>query len=284
MSSKKLCSLMVGLGLLLPAFPARAAVETNTVMSLKSSAAPVATAVSADGRWFFVLTAKGQVEIYDGSGVLKDTIKLEAPADHLAVSATGEQLYLTDKASAATTVLAVSFVQEIDTAGAPSKGPEKAPVVVALFSDFQCPYCARVNPLLDQVLQEYPTEVKVVFKNFPLQSHKFALPAAIAALAAHRQGKFWEMHDKIFANSSSLGPEKFTEFAKAIGLNMEKFDKDMSDPTLQMQVKADLDNGIKADVRGTPTLFVNGRRVNERSVNGIKALIDAELKKAKKPE
>ena len=282
MSSKKLCSLVVGLGLLLPALPARAAVETTTVLSLKSAASPVDTAASADGRWFFILTDKGQVEIYEANGTLKETIKLEAPADRIAVSPTGEQLYLTDKASAATTVVALSFVQEINTTGAPFKGPEKAPVVLALFSDFQCPYCARVTPLLDQVLKEYPTEVKVVFKNFPLQSHQLAIPAAMAAMAAHRQGKFWEMHDKIFANSSSLGPEKFSEFAKAIGLNMEQFAKDSSDPVLQMQVKADLDNGVKADVRGTPTIFVNGRRLNERGLEGIKALIDAELKKVKK--
>lgn len=284
MFNKKSSLLLLSLcPLLFPALPARATVETNTVLSLKSSGSPVDTATSADGRWLFVLTSQRKVEIYGGAdGALKDTIKLAGPADRIASSPTGEQLFLTDKASGAITVMAVSFVQEINTAGAPFKGPEKAPVVVTVFSDFQCPYCGRVSPLLDEVLKLYPKEVKIVHKNFPLQNHQFAIPAGVAALAAHRQGKFWEMHDKIFENYNALTNEKFGEFAKALGLNMDTFTKDSNDPELQRQVQSDLQDGIRAEVRGTPTLFVNGRRVNERSLEGIKAMVDTELRKVKK--
>ena len=282
MPRKRLSSLALCLALQLPlALPAQATVETNTVKSLKSSGSPVDTAVSADGRWFFVLTGQGQVEIYESNGALKETIKLDGPADQIASSPTGEQLFLSDKATGAIKLLAVNFVQNIDTVGSPYKGPENAPVVVAVFSDFQCPYCAKVSPLLDQVLKQYPKDVKVVHKNFPLQSHQLAVPAAVAALAAHRQGKFWEMHDKVFENLSALSDEKFTEFAKAIGLDMEKFAKDSNDPQVKQQVQNDLQNGLKAEVRGTPTIFVNGRRVNERSFEGLKALVEAEIQKAK---
>lgn len=258
-----------------------AAVESTTVETLKPSGQPVDTTVSADGRWLFVLTGKGTVDIFETTGTLKDTIKIDGQADSISSSPTGDRLFLSAKDSETVSVVAVNFVQNIETAGAPFKGPENAPVVVAVFTDFQCPYCAKVSPLMDQVTALYPKDVKLVHKNFPLQSHQFALPAAIAAFAAHRQGKFWEMHDKIFENYSSLTGEKFTEFAKGLGLDMDKFAKDSGDPQLLQQVQLDLQNGIKAEVRGTPTIFINGRRLNERSLDGIKAMIDAELNKAK---
>jgi protein-disulfide isomerase len=264
------------------AMPARATVETATIQSLKSSGTPVDSATSADGHWYFVLTSQGQVEIYGADGTLKDKIKTPGPADSIASSPTGGLLYLSNKATGAITLLAVNFVQDINTVGAPFKGPANAPVAVVVFSDFQCPYCARVSPFLDQVLKMYPKEVKVVYKNFPLRIHQFSMQASIAALAAHRQGKFWEMHDKILENYKALSNEKFSEFAKEIGLNMDKFNKDINDPALRQQVETDLQDGIKAEVRGTPTLFVNGRLLNEGSLEGIKTLIDAELKKVKK--
>lgn len=282
MPLKKLRSLVLCFSLQLPfALLAQAAVESNTLRSFNSAGSPVDTAVSADGRSFFVLTSQGQVEIYETNGTLKDTIKIDGPADQLAVSPTGDQLFLSDKASGTIKMVAVSFIQHIDTAGSPFKGPEKAPVVVTVFSDFQCPYCAKVSPLLDQVLSQYPKEVKVVHKNFPLKNHQFALPAAVASLAAHRQGKFWEMHDKIFENYSALSEEKFTEFAKAIGLDLDKFTKDSNDPQLLQEVQAELQSGLKAEVRGTPTIFVNGRRVTTGGLEGLKTLIDNELKKVK---
>lgn len=282
MPVKKLSSLVLCLGLHLPlTLPAHATVETNTIRSLKSSGSPVDTAVSADGRLFFVLTSQGQVETYEMNGTLKDTIKIDGPADRIASSPSGDQLFLSNKTTGAISMVALNFVQDINTAGAPFKGPEKAPVVVTVFSDFQCPYCAKVSPLVDQVLAQYPKDVKMVHKNFPLRNHQFAMPAAIASLAAHRQGKFWEMHDKIFENYSALDDTKFVELANTLGLDMDKFSKDSKDPQLLQEVQADLQDGIKAEVRGTPTMFVNGRRVNTGGLDGLKALIETELKKIK---
>jgi predicted DsbA family dithiol-disulfide isomerase len=261
--------------------PAQATVESNMIRSFKSSGNPVDIAASFDGHLFFALTSQGQVEIYEANGDLKDTVTIDGPADRIAASPSGDQLFLSDKATGTLRIMAVNFIQKIDTAGSPFKGSEKASVVVTIFSDFQCPYCARISPVLDQLLTQYPKDVKVVHKNFPLKSHQFSLPAAIAALAAHRQGKFWEMHDKIFENYSALNDEKFSEFAKALGLNLDKFSKDSNDPQLQQEVQADLQNGLKAEVRGTPTIFVNGRRVTAGGLDGLKALVETELRKAK---
>jgi len=133
------------------------------------------------------------------------------------------------------------------------------------------------------VLEQYPKEVKVVFKNFPLTMHQFAAPAALAAMAAHKQGKFWPYHDKLFANSGSLSEKKFDEIAAELGLNKAQFDADRKDPALQALVNRDLQDGLKADVRGVPAVFINGRLLKDRSLKGFRDLIDKQLGKASKP-
>ena len=137
-------------------------------------------------------------------------------------------------------------------------------------------------PLLEQVLEKYPEEVKVVFKNFPLRNHKFARKAAIAALAAERQGKFWEFHDQIFSDYKRLSDAKMQEISRQLGLDSVKFERDTKDPKLKAKVNDDLREGVKAGVRGTPTVFVNGKRLKNRSLKGFQTVIDKELKKVKK--
>jgi protein-disulfide isomerase len=132
---------------------------------------------------------------------------------------------------------------------------------------------------VDQVLKAYPNEVKFVYKEFPLSSiHQNALNAAKAAVAAQKQGKFWEMHDKLFANQRALSPDNLKQYAKGIGLNVAKFEKDMTSPEVQKQIADDMKLAQEADVRGTPTLFLNGKRVMNRSFEGLKQMIDEALK------
>ena len=119
--------------------------------------------------------------------------------------------------------------------------------------------------------------MKLVFKNFPLRNHKFAWPAAIAALAANRQGKFWELHDQLYENYNRLSEQKIRELAQQVGLDMEKFDKDMKDPELKALVERDFQEGARAGVRGIPTIFVNGRMLRNRSFQGFQAAIEKEL-------
>jgi len=131
------------------------------------------------------------------------------------------------------------------------------------------------------VLEQYPKEVKLVKMPFPLKMHKMARPAAIAALAAGDQGKFWEYNDKLFENYSKLSGENFLLWAQEIGLDMETYKKSLADPKHAQAIGKYVRDGSAAGVTGTPTIFVNGRRLNNRSLDGFKAVIDAELKKKK---
>jgi protein-disulfide isomerase len=136
-------------------------------------------------------------------------------------------------------------------------------------------------PLFEQVLDTYPDSVKVVFKHYPLSFHKKALPAALASLAAAEQGKFWEYHDELFLNQSSLSNQKYMEIAQGIGLDQTKFSKDFLRPSLRRKIELDLADGKKAGVTGTPTIFVNGRRLSKRNYAVLKKMIDEELKRIK---
>ena len=136
-------------------------------------------------------------------------------------------------------------------------------------------------PLLEQVLEKNPETVKIVFKNFPIRSHRFAREAAVAALAADRQGKFWEFHDELFKNYNGLNEEKIQEIATTLRLNKAQFEKDRKDPLLLEQIDHDVAEANQAGVYSVPTVFINGRRLKQRSLDGIQELIDRELKNLK---
>ncbi|NNK57194.1 MAG: thioredoxin domain-containing protein [Desulfofustis sp.] len=132
-------------------------------------------------------------------------------------------------------------------------------------------------PLLEQVLEKNPDTVKIAFKNMPLRFHKFADPSARAALAAHKQGKFWEFHDKLFG-VEKLSNEVIDNIAVELQLDIAKFNKDMNSPEIRQIVNKDLLDAQKAGVTGTPTIFINGKKLKNRSLAGFQALIDKELK------
>jgi len=132
---------------------------------------------------------------------------------------------------------------------------------------------------VDEVLKAYPKELKFVYKQFPLTSiHQNALNASRAALAAKKQGKFWEMHDKIFANQRALDMDSLKKNAADIGLDVTKFEQDMASPDVQAQIDEESKLAQASGVTGTPTLFLNGKKVTDRSVDGLKKLIDEALK------
>ncbi len=132
-------------------------------------------------------------------------------------------------------------------------------------------------PLFEQVLDKYHGSVKVVFKHYPLSFHKQALPAALASMAAAEQGKFWEYHDELFINQDSLSSEKYLEIARNLGLDLKKFSLDMMRPSIRQKVEQDVADGKKAGVTGTPTIFVNGRKLKNRDFATISKLIDDEI-------
>lgn len=132
-------------------------------------------------------------------------------------------------------------------------------------------------PVLEQVLEKNPENVKFVFKNYPLRNHKFAMKAAIAALAAESEGKFWEFHDELYKNYNKLSDQKIREIALGLGFDQAEFEKKMNDPRITAMIRQDLQDGAQAGVRGTPTIFINGRRLKNRSLQGFQAAIDKEL-------
>jgi protein-disulfide isomerase len=131
------------------------------------------------------------------------------------------------------------------------------------------------------VLEKYPNDVKLVIKHFPLNIHEYAKKAAVAALAAGKQGKFWEMHEKLFADQQALGDAKVEAIAKDLGLNMDQFNADLKDPAVSALIERDLSDGTKAAIPGTPAIFVNGRLLQQRSPQGFQQAIETELKKKK---
>jgi len=166
-------------------------------------------------------------------------------------------------------------VYDIPVGGSPVKGPKDAKVTIVEFSDYQCPFCAQADALIEQVIAAYPTDVKFVYKQFPLTSiHPNALPASKAALAAGKQGKYWEMHKILFENSRALGPEQLKEYAKKAGLDVPQWEQDMNSPQIADQVNAEMREAQAAEVRGTPSIFVNGKRLQNRSMDGFKTMID----------
>ena len=172
-------------------------------------------------------------------------------------------------------------VYNVPIGKSPAKGPADAAVTVVEFSDFQCPFCAQAAALIKQVTDAYPNDVRFVYKNYPLPFHKDAMPAAKAAVAAGNQGKFFEMHDKLFENYRTLTEEVFIKSAQEIGLDVERFKKDMADPATQAMIDQDMKDAREADVRGTPTILINGKKPQGRSFELYKGIIDEAIKAKK---
>jgi protein-disulfide isomerase len=171
-------------------------------------------------------------------------------------------------------------VQKVEVGNAPVKGPKNAPITIVAYSDFECPFCSRVLPTLKQIEEQYQGKVKVAFKNQPLPFHANAKPAAAAALAAHEQGKFWEMHDKLFANQRALDRASLEKYAQELGLNMGKFKAALDSGKYTQQIEADAAEGSRLGASGTPTFFINGRTlVGAQPLEAFKRVIDEELKK-----
>lgn len=148
----------------------------------------------------------------------------------------------------------------IATDGAPAKGPSTARITLVEFSDFQCPFCVRAVSQLEAALKAYPHDVRFVYKQFPLDSHSQARVAAQASLAAHAQGKFWPLHDRMYAQSRQINRANILAWAKEFGLDIPKFTAALDAPATAQAVDRDLAEGQRIGVEGTPTLFINGKK------------------------
>lgn len=161
-------------------------------------------------------------------------------------------------------------------------GKKNAPVSIVEFVDFQCPYCARFHPPIKEVLEAMPNDVNLIIKNFPLSFHPQARPAAYVAFAAGEQGKYEEMTDLILSSGRNLNDETYEKFAKDLGLDMKKFSKDRADTAKwDALIEKDMELGSKVGVRGTPTIFVDGKQSRSRDVASYTAEIKEILKDKK---
>ncbi|MEA2693125.1 MAG: hypothetical protein QOJ16_2512 [Acidobacteriota bacterium] len=167
---------------------------------------------------------------------------------------------------------------------APVQGPTSAPITIVEFSDFQCPFCSRLLPTLDQVKKKYGDKVKIVFRQYPLPMHQNAPKAAEASLCANDQGKFWEMHDAMFADQQGLAVDGLKAKAtKIAGLKADQFNSCLDSGKHAEEVKKDIAAGSAAGVNGTPAMFVNGRFINGAvPFEDVSKVIEEELKRGDK--
>ncbi len=174
------------------------------------------------------------------------------------------------------------FVYQVTTDDQPSKGATTATVTLVEFTDFQCPSCAQTQPVIDRLAAEYGDRVRIVVRDFPLAQHENAFKAAEAAEAAREQGKYWEYVALLFKNQSSLDVANLKQFATSIGLDRARFDGALDSGKFAEKVQRDLLEGQKLGLSGTPTIFINGRRISDRTYEGLKLIIEDALKNPKK--
>ncbi|MDO8430118.1 MAG: thioredoxin domain-containing protein [bacterium] len=160
-----------------------------------------------------------------------------------------------------------------------SKGNKESLVVLAEYSDFQCPACATYYPVVEKIIEEFGDKIQFVYRHFPLPQHQQAKLAAYAAEAAGRQGKFWEMHDLIFGGQKDWAGNKdsqeiFENYAKALKLDLEKFKQDLDSEEIKEKVNNDYKSGLNSGVNSTPTFFLNGKQLqNPRSYEEFQNII-----------
>lgn len=168
---------------------------------------------------------------------------------------------------------------KISTAGDPVLGPANARMTIVEFSDFQCPYCSKAVTEMKEVMRQMPKDVKLIFKQFPLDSHSEAEFGAEVALAAQAQGKFWEMHDLLYAGFPDLSRRRIMSYAKDLKLDIPKFTADVDGHKYRARVRAEEQEGETAGVAGTPTFFFNGKKYNSTfEASQVVPILKRELK------
>jgi predicted DsbA family dithiol-disulfide isomerase len=251
--------------------------EGNLNWSLQASwtipVKPLDIAQSLDNKKVFILGADSRVYIFTPDGTKLGDLPVDPETSAIDIAPRGELLFLINGKTNGYKAIDISFTQKIDISGAPVRGKADAPVTLIVFSDFQCPWCGKLEPVLAQMLTANPDKLRIVFKHLPLPMHQQAEPAALAAIAAQKQDKFWEMHDALF-KTTNWTPNVITETAQKLGLNMEKFKTDLGSQETQMQLAKDKADAQTAEVTATPSMFINGRPARERTPEALQKMID----------
>lgn len=235
--------------------------------------------ITPDNDLIFVLLS-GKVVVYEKTGNRQlNQIPVDERYNRLAYAAETEALVLTSSISNALKVIHIDRVYDISIEGSPFSGPENAPVTIIVFDDYECQFCAKMEAVFSQLQAKYPKEVKLVIKQFPLRSHANARQSAIAAMAAHKQGKFWEFHSQLFAHQKELSDQKLDEIAKSFDLDMNQYYKDLISQDILALIVRDIREGQKIGVKGTPSIYLNGKEIKNRTFSAMDKLIELELAK-----
>jgi protein-disulfide isomerase len=273
--------ILLGLCLLLicnlAATPSLADVDLSIKTEIELDEALSDMKLSRDGKWLYMLTRKGRLLIYSNQGRLTGAFDVGKGFSTIEPGPTQNEIYLLDKVGKKLQIAELNYSCEIDTSESPFKGAADAPVVIVEFTDFQCPYCAKLGDIFKELLKRYPGKLKIVYKSFPLSSHKYAWKAAAAAMAAHEKGQFWPFHDRLFENHDQLNDAKLQEIRKAFGFDTPEFEKLMKSSKVRIKIAEDKKEGKAIGVVGTPTVFVNGKLLKNKRLEGFKAAIDKAL-------
>ena len=264
------------------AVSAFADVDEDTRSELKLKEAPLDMKLSRNGEWLYVLTDSGNLLIYSSRGVFNAEMEVGKGVDQIEAGPSQQVLYLLNRKDKSIQAIDVEYQMAIDISGSPYKGPADAPVVIVEYTDFQCPYCARLGTTIDEVMRLYPGKLKIVYKSFPLNSHKYSWEAATAAMAAYERGKFWEFYKLLFDNYNLLNDAKIMEIRRVFGFDTPDFQTLMNSAGVRDKVTADREEGIRLGVNGTPTVFINGKRLKNKRLDGFKEAIENALKTSNK--
>jgi len=260
----------------------QAAFEYETILKADIDGTILDVAADPGADLVFLLTSEAVLIYSTKDKAALDRIPLDERFDRIAYQP-DDRLVLTAANPARINIVQFSRIYAIDLTGRAVKGPKDAGVTLVVFDDYQCPYCARLEGFTHQLLELYPDDLNYAIKHFPLSSHPLAHQGAAAALAAGNQGKFWEFHSLLLENHDQLSEEKITEIATGLNLDMEKFNRDRASERVRKIIAEDVANGRQVGVTGTPSVFLNGKRIEGRKIGNLPALISRELEKKAKP-
>ena len=276
---KRLMVLFMFVATISPASVAVAEVDGQIKSKIQLKEPPIDMKLSRDGQWFYILTASGNLLVYSATGNFNGKVAVGKGFEKIEPGLSEDNIYLLNRKDNTIQIVDLTYTMKIDISQSPWKGAEDAPVVIVEYTDFQCPYCARLGSTLDEMMKRYPGKLKIVYKSFPLNMHQYAWKAATAAMAAHEKGKFWEFYKLLFKNYNQLNDEKIKEIQKTFGLDTTEFETVMNSDKVRNRVLEDRTEGIRIGVQGTPTVFINGKHLKNKRPDGFIEAIEKELSK-----
>lgn len=279
---KRICFLIILAGMMIQSSGlCWASVDWTMMKQYKFDEKPLDITSSPKGEFIFILVP-GKILVYsDYEKRLTTPIPIEKGFNRITYSERNQSIIATGEELKLLKIIKVEQVFNIDYTGSPYIGSLNAPVTLTVFSDYQCPHCLVLEEVLQDVLKKYRGKIRLIVKNNPLDIDDSSALGAKAALAAAMQGKFEQFHEVLFKNSESIDVVSLSGIANQLNMDMNKFKRDMHSPLVDQIIQRDIANAKQIGVTGTPALFINGKRLKNRSFGNIMAKVEAELNKNK---